>query len=44
MMVSEIAYRLGFFSIGNVTRTAKRWFGRSPRDYRAHLQSYRERK
>ena len=43
LMVSEIAYRLGFSSIGNFTRAAKRWFGRSPRDYRGHVQSARER-
>ncbi|MEI2387298.1 AraC family transcriptional regulator ligand-binding domain-containing protein [Breoghania sp. JC706] len=43
LMVSEIAYRLGFSSIGNFTRAAKRWFGRSPRDYRSHMQSDRER-
>ncbi|WP_319774334.1 AraC family transcriptional regulator ligand-binding domain-containing protein [Breoghania sp.] len=41
LMISEIAYRLGFSSIGNFTRAAKRWFGRSPRDYRSHLQSSR---
>lgn len=42
LMVSEIAYRLGFSSIGNFTRAAKRWFGRSPRDYRSHMQTDRE--
>ncbi|PTW59101.1 AraC family transcriptional regulator [Breoghania corrubedonensis] len=42
LMVSEIAYRLGFSSIGNFTRAAKRWFGRSPRDYRSTMQSDRE--
>ncbi len=44
LMISEIAYRLGFSSIGNFTRAAKRWFGRSPRDYRSHMQSTRARK
>ena len=38
-LISEIAYRLGFSTIGNFTRAAKRWFGRTPREYRQSFQS-----
>lgn len=37
--ISEISYRLGFSTIGNFTRAAKRWFGCSPREYRQGLQN-----
>ncbi|WP_162901695.1 AraC family transcriptional regulator [Breoghania sp. L-A4] len=36
--ISEISYRLGFSTIGNFTRAAKRWFGCTPREYRQGLQ------
>jgi len=32
--MSEIAFRLGFSSLGNFTRAARRWFGRPPSDWR----------
>lgn len=44
MMISEIAYRLGFSGTGNFTRAAKRWFGYSPREYRQALHSGRNRR
>ena len=39
LLISEIAYRLGFSTIGSFTRAAKRWFGRTPREYRQGLHS-----
>lgn len=42
-LISEIAYRLGFSTIGNFTRAAKRWFGCTPREYRQGLHSRRKR-
>lgn len=43
LLISEIAYRLGFSTIGNFTRAAKRWFGCTPREYRQGLQSMAKR-
>ena len=40
--ISEISYRLGFSTIGNFTRAAKRWFGCAPREYRQSLQEVPE--
>lgn len=42
LLVSEIAYRLGFSSIGNFTRAAKRWYGMPPREFRGRMQSTSE--
>lgn len=39
LSVSDIAYRLGFKAVGNFTRAARRWFGRSPKEYRKERQS-----
>ncbi|WP_160773684.1 AraC family transcriptional regulator [Stappia sediminis] len=39
LSISDIAYRLGFKAVGNFTRAARRWFDRSPKEYRKERQS-----
>ncbi|NRG17714.1 AraC family transcriptional regulator ligand-binding domain-containing protein [Rhizobiales bacterium] len=39
LSISDIAYRLGFKAVGNFTRAARRWFDRSPKEYRKDRQA-----